>query len=237
MTHRFPRIILALILVLSLCVPALAEMDLSELNYDDYFTSRDLSGKWDPDAAVELDLTGDLTITEPGVYVLSGVVADGTVRINVGSDEKVQLVLNGVSISCSDNACIIIENADKAYITLAEGTENTLTSTGFTADEEVNAVVYSKDDVVFNGTGSLTIHSAAHGIVSKDDIKFGNGNYVIHAVKRGISGNDSVRVFDGSYTIYSGKDPLRTKRGEDEEKGYILIWGGHFYLYNTGDEE
>ena len=75
MLHRFLRVFLALALVLSLCAPALADMDLSELNYDDYFTSRDLSGKWDPDAAVELDLNGDLTITEPGVYVLSGVIS------------------------------------------------------------------------------------------------------------------------------------------------------------------
>ncbi len=237
MFHRFLRIILALTVVLSLCAPALAEMDLSQLNYDDYFTSRDRSGRWDEEAAVQVILTGDLTITEPGVYVLSGVIADGTVRVNVTNDDKVQLVLNGVSISCSSNACILVENADKVFITLAAGTENTLVSTAFTADEEVNGAVFSKDDIVFNGEGTLRIESAVHGIVGKDDVKFGGGSYVIHAAKRGISGSDSVRIFDGSYTIYCGKTPIRTKYSEDEEKGYLLIWGGVFYLYPTEADE
>ncbi len=237
MFHRILRAILALLLVLSLCAPALAEMDLSQINYDDYFTSRDRSGKWDEATAVQVELTGDLTITEAGVYVLSGTIADGTVRVNVSSDDKVQLVLNGVSISCSSNACILVENADKVFITLAPGTENTLVSTAFTADEDVNGAVFSKDDIVFNGEGTLRIESAVHGIAGKDDVKFGGGNYVIHAAKRGISGNDSVRIFDGTYAIYYGSSPIRTKYNEDEEKGYLVMFGGVFYLYPTAVEE
>ena len=237
MFHRFIRAILSLALVLSLCAPALAETDLSQLNYDDFFTSRDLSGSWDEASAVAVTLTGDLSITKPGVYVLSGTIADGTVRVNVSGEDKVQLVLKGVSISCSTNACILVENADKVFITLAEGTENTLSSTAFTADAEVNGAVFSKDDIVFNGEGTLRIDSAAHGIVGKDDVKFGGGVYVIHAAKRGISGNDSVRIYDGSYTIYSGKTPIRTKYSEYEDKGYVLIFGGAFYLYSLEADE
>ena len=233
MFHGFLRIALALALALSLCAPALSEMDLSQLNYDDYFSSRDLSGNWDEAAAVQVALTDSLTITEPGVYVLSGAIADGTIRVNVSGEDKVQLVLSGVSVSCSNNACILVENADKVFVTLAPGTENTLASTGFAADGEVDGAVYSKDDIVFNGEGSLRVESAAHGIVGKDDVKFGGGSYVIRAAKRGISGSDSVRIFGGSYTVYSGKTPIRSKYDKDEDKGYLLILGGAFYLYPT----
>ena len=36
-------------------------------------------------------------------------------------------------------------------------------------------VIFSKDDITLNGKGTLTIKSAAHGIVSKDDLKVTGG--------------------------------------------------------------
>ena len=123
------------------------------------------------------------------------------------------------------------------FITLAEGTENTLTSTGFAADGEVDGAVFSKDDIVFNGEGKLIVQSAGHGIAGNDDVKFGGGEYVIHAQGRGITAKDSVRIFDGSFTVYSGKTPIRAKNKKNAEKGYVLILGGTFYLHTDGAEE
>ena len=235
MKTRIFSLLLALVLLLSSVGFAQAEITASGVRLEDYFTNRDLSGEWEEDDAKEIALTESLTITEEGVYVLSGTISDGTVTVDVSSDEKVQLVLNGVSITCSNSACIYVKNADKVFITLAEGTENTLTSTGFDENDEIDGAVFSKDDIAFNGEGALTITSAKHGIAGKDDVKFGGGVYVIHAGERGITGKDSVRVFDGSYTIYSGKTPIRSKN-KDENKGYVLILGGSFYLHTAGDD-
>ena len=235
MKTRIFSLLLALVLLLSSVGFAQAEITASGERLEDYFSSRDLSGEWDEDAAKEIALTESLTITEGGVYVLSGVLADGTVAVDVSSDEKVQLVLNGVSITCTNSACIFVKNADKVFITLAEGTENTLTSNGFDENGEIDGAVFAKDDITLNGEGSLTVTSAKHGIAGKDDVKFGGGTYVIHAEGRGISGKDSVRIFDGSYTIYSGKTPIRSKN-KDENKGYVLILGGSFYLHMAGDD-
>ncbi|MBQ6961289.1 MAG: carbohydrate-binding domain-containing protein [Clostridia bacterium] len=228
-------LLLALVLLLSSVGFAQAETTASGVRLEDYFSGRDLSGEWDEDEAKEIALTESLTITEAGVYVLSGTIADGTVTIDVASDEKVQLVLNGVSITCSNSACIFVKNADKVFITLAEGTENTLTSNGFDENGEIDGAVFSKDDITLNGEGTLTVTSAKHGIAGKDDVKFGGGAYVIHAGERGITGKDSVRVFDGSYTIYSGKTPIRSKN-KDAGKGYVLILGGFFYLYTDAED-
>lgn len=235
MKTRIFSLILALALLLSSVGFAQAEVAASGVRLEDYFSSRDLSGEWDEDDAKEIALTESLTITEGGVYVLSGAIADGTVTVDVGSDEKVQLVLKGVSIACANSACIFVKNADKVFITLAQSTENSLTSTGFDADNEIDGAVYAKDDITFNGEGTLTVASAKHGIVGNDDVKFGGGVYVIHAEGRGISGKDSVRIFDGSFTVYSGKTPIRSKNKE-ADKGYVLILGGTFYLHADGED-
>ena len=228
-------ILAVLVLVLSLCTSSFA-LDLSQLNYDDYFSARDLSGTWKAEDAQEIALSGSVTISEAGVYVLSGTVADGCVTVSAPKDAKVQLVLNGVSISAAEGPCLFVDSADKVFVTLAEGSENSLNSASFAEGTELNAALYSKADLVLNGKGSLSISSAAHGILGKDDVKFGGGVYVITAVGRGISGKDSVRIFDGSYTIESGKDPIRSKNTDKDGKGYVLIVGGTFYLNgNTAD--
>lgn len=227
---------LALLLLASLPCLAFAEVDVQNVKLEDYFTNRDLSGDWDEDEAQTVELSGSLTITEEGVYVLSGTIADGCITVAAAKDAKVQLVLNGVSVTCSDGPCLIVENAKKVFVTLAEGTENSFSSAAFAEDAEMNGAVYAKDDIVFNGEGSLTILSAGHGILGKDDVKFGGGAYFINAAGRGISGKDSVRIFDGSFTIDSGKDPIRSKNTDEADKGYVLILGGSFYLNgNTAD--
>lgn len=177
-----------------------------------------------------MELRESLTITRAGVYVLSGTIADGCITVTVDSSAKVQLVLNGLSVTCANGPCLLVENADKVFVTLAEGSENTFTSAAFAANAEADGAIFSHDDIVFNGEGKLTVTSAAHGIVGKDDVKFGGGVYDITAEGRGISGKDSVRIYDGSYTIASGKDPIRSKNTEQADKGYVLILGGTFYL-------
>ena len=237
MFKRFLAVCLAAVLSLSCTILASAEVNAAAVNPADYFTSRDLSGDWEEDEARKIELSESITITEGGVYVLSGTIVDGTVTVEVSGDDKVQLVLSGVSITCSTGACILVNNADKVFITLAEDTENSLTSTGFAEDSEADGAVFSKDDIVFNGEGKLIITSAKHGIAGNDDIKFGGGEYVIHAQERGINAKDSVRIFDGCYTVYSAKTPIRAKNKKNNEKGYVLILGGTFYLHTELDED
>lgn len=207
------------------------EIDLSE-----YFSSRDLSGAWDASAAQAIDLSvqsSDVNITAAGVYVLSGSL-QGSVTVIAGDNDKVQLVLNGVDIAASGTAALYVENADKVFVTLAEGSQNTLTVSSFDESNSIDGAIFAKDDITLNGSGSLTIVSANHGIVGKDDLKITGGVYNITAEGRGIDANDSVRIYDGSFTIVSVKDAIRAKNDEDSEKGYVLIAGGDFDLIVNG---
>ena len=190
-------------------------------------------------SAVSID--GSLiTIKKEGVYVFSGTLSDGQIVVDAGDSDKVQIVLNGADITCSNSACIYVKNADKTFITLVDGTTNNLCDTGaaYEADgeERVDGVIYSKDDVTFNGQGSLSINAGYnHGIVGNDDVKITAGTYTITATGKGVKANDSIRVLDGNISISSKDDALHTSNGDEDGKGYIYIAGGTFDLSSEDD--
>lgn len=73
---------------------------------------------------------------------------------------KVQLVLDGVTITNTSEPAIYVLDADKCFVTSAEGSENVLlVSSSFATDTEngvnTDAVIFSKADLTLNGTGSL----------------------------------------------------------------------------------
>lgn len=209
------------------------------LDASDFFTERDLTQTADLNSAKYITLTSgqDVNITNEGVYVLSGNVSDVTVRVEADDSAKVQIVLNGVTITNTDAPAIYAVSADKVFVTTTE-TENTLTVNGtFTADGTTNtdAVIFSKDDLVLNGLGTLNINSTDNGITCKDDMKITGGTYVIKANGDGLEANDSVRISDGNITISSGNDAIQVKNEEDQTVGYVYICGGTLSIQASDD--
>lgn len=190
-------------------------------------------------AASGVYISGNIiTITKEGTYVLSGALSEGQIVVDADS-AKVQLVLDNADITCASSAAIYVKNADKAFITLAEGSENILMNTAeYEAidDNNIDAVIFSKDDLTLNGKGTLTINSEyGHGIVSKDDLKLVGGTYNITAKNHALSGKDSVRIADGTYNLTSGKDGIHSENADDDEKGFVYIASGDFTIESTGD--
>lgn len=179
-----------------------------------------------------------ITITKEGTYVLSGALSEGQIVVDADS-AKVQLVLDNVDITCASSAAIYVKNADKTFITLAEGSENILMNTAeyeTIDDNNIDAVIFSKDDLTLNGKGTLTINSEyGHGIVSKDDLKLVGGTYNITAENHALSGKDSVRIAEGTYNLTSGKDGIHSENADDDEKGFVYIASGDFTIESTGD--
>lgn len=220
----------------------------------DMFTSRDYEVGYDASESTVITLEGSsascsssavtisggtVTLTDEGTYILSGSLEDGMVIIDAEKTDKLQLVLDNVSINSASSAAIYVLQADKVFITLAADSENTLSNGGAfeTIDENnIDSVIFSKDDLTLNGSGSLIITSpAGHGIVSKDDLVVTSGNYNITASGHGLSGKDSVRIAGGSFTIDSGKDAIRSENTEDSELGFIYISGGSYDLCAGSD--
>ena len=124
-----------------------------------------------------------VTITEAATYILSGTLNDGMIIVDAADNAKLQLVLNGVNINSETSAPLYILEGNEVCVTLAEDTENTLTNGGtFTPidDNNIDAAIFSKQDLTLNGSGSLTVASpAGHGIVSKDDLVITGGTYTV----------------------------------------------------------
>ena len=190
-------------------------------------------------ASSGVSISGNIiTISKEGTYVLSGALSEGQIVVDADS-AKVQLVLDNADITCASSAAIYVKNADKAFITLAEGSENILMNTAeYEAidDNNIDAVIFSKDDLTLNGKGTLTINSEyGHGIVSKDDLKLVGGTCNITAKNHALSGKDSVRIADGTYNLTSGKDGIHSENADDDEKGFVYIASGDFTIESTGD--
>ncbi len=205
---------------------------------DDLFSKRDLEQAPDLSGAETLTLASgqDVTVTEAGVYVLSGTVTGTTVIVEAPDDAKVQLVLDGVSITNADFPCIYVKSADKVFITVAA--DSSLSVTGaFRKDGSTNTdgVIFSREDLTLNGTAALTISSTDNGIVGKDDLKVTGGTYVITAASKCIEANDSIRIAGGSFTLQAGTDGLHAENNDDASLGYVYIADGDFAI-TAGDD-
>jgi len=209
------------------------------LGVSEMFTERDLSGEYDAAEAEEIVLSErNVTITEEGVYLLSGVLTDGMVIVDADKNAKVQLVFDGVEMDNDADAAVYVKQADKVFVTLAEGSENSLTCRGYTPvdGDNIDGVIYAKSDLVINGTGSLTVNAAeGHGIVSRDDLKVTGGTLTVTAQKQGLSGKDSVRIGGGAIQITSGKDGIHAENNEDADKGFVYIGDGTIQIVSEGD--
>ena len=210
------------------------------INASELFTDRDLRQNADLSEAKSIALSDgqDVSITSAGVYVLSGTASSVTVTVDAADDDKVQIVLSGASITNSSAPAIYVKNADKVFVTTADGTYNSLSVTGaFTADGDTNtdAVIFSKDDLVLNGLGTLTISSTENGISCKDDLKITGGTISITSEADAIEANDSIAIADGTITISSRKDGLHAENDEDNTTGWIYICGGTLDISASSD--
>lgn len=230
-----------------------AQSEAGSYSSADMFTERDLAGTYEESGAVYVTLSGDgiigetdgvaingqtVTITAEGTYIFSGTLSEGQIVVDA-DNAKVQIVFDNVDITCASSAAVYVKSAEKVFVTLAEGSQNTLRNTDeYVAidDNNIDAVIFAKSDLTLNGTGSLTIVSAeGHGIVSKDDLKITGGTYDITAAGHALSGKDSVRIADGTFILTAEKDGIHAENADDEEKGYIYIGDGDFTITSDGD--
>lgn len=230
-----------------------AQSEAGTFSSADMFTERDLAGTYEESGAVYVTLSGDgiigetdgvaingqtVTITAEGTYIFSGTLSEGQIVVDA-DNAKVQIVFDNVDITCASSAAVYVKSAEKVFVTLAEGAQNTLRNTDeYVAidDNNIDAVIFAKSDLTLNGTGSLTIVSAeGHGIVSKDDLKITGGTYDIIAAGHALSGKDSVRIADGTFILTAEKDGIHAENADDEEKGYIYIADGDFAITSDGD--
>ena len=207
------------------------------------FTSNDLNGDWDTSEATIITLNGDdisvsgtgayandgnLYITQTGYYVVSGTLTDGSIVVDAEQYSKIWIMLDGVDIYCEDDAGIIVDQADKVFLTLAEDSVNTISTGSEYSDEALedstSGAIFSHDDLTINGSGTLTVTTEyKHGIVSKDDLVITGGTISVTAPEDGLKANDALKIAEADITINVEDDGINSDGNVYIESGTILI--------------
>jgi len=212
----------------------------SELKASNVFTDADKDTSYDESNSKVIELNNEsITINKEGTYILSGTISNGQVVVDATNTSKIKIVLNGVTINNDTSAAIYVKQADKVFITTAKGSVNTLSNKSEFVNktgEEIDAVIYSKDDISLNGEGTLNINAVyGNGIVSKDDLVISSGSYNITAKNHGLRGKDAVKIGGGTINVKAGKDAIHAENNDDTSKGYIYVSGGDINLESESD--
>ena len=228
-----------------------AEID--ESPYDLEYTKRESDPSYDEAKATLITLNGStaessgnnvavngstITVSAEGVYVLSGSLDNGQVVVNAPEDAKVQIVMKGASVTNASGPALMVKQADKCFVTLAEGTENALADGAeyANAESDENAALYSDCDLTLQGGGQLSVSgNFKDAVKTKDDLVITGGSYTIKSASDALNGHDSVKISAGTFAIDAGNDGIKSSKDDDESKGFVSIDGGTFVL-NAADK-
>lgn len=250
---KYALILIATISLIGCRISASADESLSPLNKEITFTENELDASFDAELCIPIALTGDsaecavasvyvdgdtVTITKAGDYLVSGSL-NGMLIVHADKHDTVRIILSDADIHSPVSAAIYVRSAEKVVLTVAEGTQNYLANGGEYIDideSEIDAVIFSKDNLSINGSGLLSIDAAAgHGIVCKDSLRLANANLIVHSAKHAISAKDDIGVSNGSYAFTCEKDGFHAENNDNEALGNILILDGSFDIVSDGD--
>ncbi len=235
----------------------------------EWFTANDLNGEWDDASATVITLQGadakisgggayaydgGVVISGGGRYVLSGTLTDGSITVDANDSAKVWIRLDGVDVACSDDACLRIDQADKVFLTLGAGTENSFSSgavySGRALADKTGGTIFAHDDLTINGSGSLSIVAQyKHGIDANDTLVVAGGRITVSAPADGVHVNDSFRFTSADLTVSAGDDAIHCDNAVCIAGGNILaercyegvealtidVTGGDITIFPTDD--
>ena len=224
------------------------------IQMDDAFSNRDYEVGYDESESISIQLNGSsaacpssavqisgstVTITAAGTYVISGTLDNGTLIVDTDKESKVQLVFDDAHIHSETSAALYILQADKVFLTLSDGSANTLSNGGtFTDIDEnnIDSTLFSKEDLTMNGSGTLTVTSpGGHGIVSKDELTITSGTYTVTSAFHGLAGKDCICITNAELMITAGKDGIHAENDEDADLGFLYLESGTYNISAEGD--
>ena len=187
-----------------------------------------------------------------GNYQLTGKSSDNQVIVNAGSTDKVYLYLNELQLASATDAPLYVQNAEKVFLMLVDGTKNSLEDAATRTqsytkangtNDTTNATVYAKDDLTIKGSGDLTVTgNYNNGIQCSNDLRIRDlPGITVTAKNHAIKGKGSVTIEGGYFTLTATNgDGIKSDEGEDENtitenKGIVVITGGEFEI-NAGDD-
>ena len=160
---------------------------------------------------------GDVELAAGGIYVLSGAINGGCIKI-IG-DDRTLLVLNGLTIDNVDKDAIISDGS--VNIKLLEGSNNIINANS--KKTELNAAgtaIAVKGNLSFSGKGNLHILGGFNEAIDcKKKLTFVSGNFDIDGSIDGIKSKKEIVIWDGIYTITTSDDAIKA----NDNEGSIFI--------------
>ncbi len=157
-----------------------------------------------------------VTITTKGSYIFTGETTSA--KIVIDTTDKVQIILNDVSMTSQNDTLIHMIESDKTFIRL-DG-NNTLITNMKEEFDGVDGAIFAKDNLSINGTGSLTINSNLNGIVAKDDLTITNGTFNITSICNAIEVNEELAITNATFNIETNGGQSTAPYQESEESNF-----------------
>ena len=177
------------------------------------------------------NVTVNNTGTENIIYKLTGSSTKGSFKLY--SSKKQAILLDGLTLANPDGAAINNQSGKRTFV-MVEGANNL--SDGSSAaystsdDEDMKGVLFSEGQLVFSGSGSLTVTAnnkqSKSAIVSDDYVRV-MGNPTIKVTSgssagHGIRGKEYVQITSGELSVATSA-AMKKGIGSDD---YILVEGG-----------
>ena len=220
---------------MSLAYPALAQSGTQE---SQSVTSFQAQTSYDESQATQITLadqtatvTGQgasfsdqtLTITQTGTYVLTGSGKNIKLVVEAADTDQVHLVFQNLTLE-GEGTLLQINKAQEVVISLAEGSQNALTESQASDDEEVKATIHSQVPLTLNGTGKLTLTALTKNALEvEDDLKVLGGTYTVKAANHGFKAEGALDIEAATLTIEAGKDGLHAEHDETTERANISL--------------
>lgn len=172
------------------------------------------------------------TITAAGTYVLSGDITNQAVTVAATSNDKVEIVLDNVTIKNKTGPALYIKSAGEVILTAKDGTTNYLSDgssyTMTSGQETIDGAIFSNCNLTINGGGTLYVSgNYENGIVSNSNLNIAVGTLNVEAQKSAIDADNNLTISDGHVTIRKSREGL--------ESDHILISGGRTLIDVTED--
>ena len=203
-----------------------------------YFTEKDYDTSYDESTASKIELSGSsanvsgdgvtvsgstVTISKAGTYVISSQSDGVQIKIAADKSDDVKLVLKGATMTNTD-AAISATSAGHVYLTLAEGTTNSLSDSSSNSDEKANAALFSKVDLTINGSGTLNVDGKkSNAIKANDTLHITGGTFNITSVGDSFNVNDELNVTGATMTIDAKEDGVKVDNDDDMTVGNMYL--------------
>ena len=203
-----------------------------------YFTEKDYDTSYDESTASKIELSGSsasvsgdgvtvsgstVTISKAGTYVISGQSDGVQIKIAADKSDDVKLVLKGATMTNTD-AAISATSAGHVYLTLAEGTTNSLSDSSSNSDEKANAALFSKVDLTINGSGTLNVDGKkSNAIKANDTLHITGGTFNITSVGDAFNVNDELNITGTTMTIDAKEDGVKVDNDDDMTVGNMYL--------------